>query len=243
MTCERFSEGISLLHKMDPRAKIITAIIFSVAISISAHLIPQLIALCLSIILLLLSGLKIVDVIKRLFIVNIFVAFLWLTIPLGSYDLKASIQFLISITIKCNAILIANISLLSTSTVFSIAHALAHLRIPSKLVQIFFFSWRYLHVISLEYDRMKKALTARAFEPGTNLHTYRTYAYLLANLFIRSYDRGERIQKAMLCRGFAGTFWLLSHFTLRGRDIAIACIIIFGSFLVFLMDHFIVAWN
>ncbi len=89
-------------------------------------------------------------------------------------------------------------------------------------MQIFFFAWRYLHVLEEEHRRMVNALKVRGFEPATNLHTYRTYAYLVGLLFVRGYDRGERVYKAMLCRGFDGTFWLLHHFRLQPRDIALA---------------------
>ena len=128
----------------------------------------------------------------------------------------------LSISLKCNAIILANLALLSTSTIFSLAHALAHFRVPTKMVQLIFFSWRYFHVIDSEFHRMKQAIKVRGFEPGSNLHTYRTYAYLIGTLFIKSLERGERVYKAMLCRGFDGTFWLLSHFRLQRRDICLA---------------------
>ena len=58
----------------------------------------------------------------------------------------------------------------------------------------------------------------RSFKPGTNLHTYRSYAYLAAMLLVRSYDRADRVYQAMICRGFHGTFYSLRTFSWRRRD-------------------------
>ena len=61
-------------------------------------------------------------------------------------------------------------------------------------------------------------MKVRCFTPKTNRHTYRSLAYLAGMLIARSFDRSERIHQAMLCRGFDGRFWILDHFSLKGRD-------------------------
>jgi len=43
-------------------------------------------------------------------------------------------------------------------------------------------------------------------------------AYLVGMLLIKSIDRADRIRKAMLCRGFHGKFYILSHFELQRTD-------------------------
>lgn len=177
------------------------------------------------------------EVSRRLLMVNFFMAMLWLILPWSTPGNSAmqvgpvimtseGLKLALSISLKCNAIILVNLALLSTSTIFSLAHALAHFRVPSKLVQLFFFSWRYFHVIDSEFQRMKHAMKARGFEPAKfSIHTYRTYAYLIGTLFIRSLERGERVYNAMWCRGFEGTFWLLSHFHFHSRDLYIFCLV------------------
>jgi cobalt/nickel transport system permease protein len=59
----------------------------------------------------------------------------------------------------------------------------------------------------------------RGFIPKTNIHTYKSYAYLVGILLVRSYDRAERIHKAMLCRGFTGRYYTLSRFSVRTGDL------------------------
>ncbi|MFP4657714.1 MAG: energy-coupling factor transporter transmembrane component T family protein, partial [Desulfonatronovibrionaceae bacterium] len=42
--------------------------------------------------------------------------------------------------------------------------------------------------------------------PGTNMRTYKTFAHIVGMILIRSFERAERVQQAMLCRGFSGRF-------------------------------------
>ncbi len=229
MTCELMARGDSLLHRADPRVKLICALVISFEIVFLRSLTALFFALVFALLTLVLSRLDNKLILRRLFVVNVFVLFMWLLIPWSTPgDLVFSVGPLsvtkqglttgLLITLKCNAIVIFNMALLSTSTIFALAHALDHLRVPSVLVQLFFFSWRYLHVLEDEYWRIKRAALVRGFKPGTNLLTYRTYANILGTLFVRSYDRGQRVYWAMACRGFNGTFWLLSHFHLKTRD-------------------------
>ncbi len=241
MHLEEFSEGRSILHKLDPRVKIAVFSGFSILCAVSAGITTPSLFLLYSLILLLIAKLRIKSVFSRLFVANFFIAFIWIFVPL-SYSgnpyfyvgpLKISqegLMYVLSITIKCNAIIIATIALLSTSSVFSIAHALDHFKVPKKLITVFFLFYRYITVIHEEYIKIKRAVYARGFIPKTNLHTYKTYAYMVAGILIKSYERAEEIYKAMLCRGFRGYFPLFEHFRMKKTDI------IFGivSFAIFI---------
>ncbi len=241
MHLEEFSEGRSLLHKLDPRVKILVFSAFSILCAISTGIKNPSLFLLYSLILLFIAKLKMKSVFTRLFLANFFIAFIWIFVPL-SYSgnpyfyvgpLKISYEgfiYALSITIKCNAIIIATIALLSTSSVFSLAHALDHFKVPKKLITVFFLFYRYITVIHEEYIKIKRAVYARGFVPKTNLHTYKTYAYMVAGILIKSYERAEEIYKAMLCRGFKGYFPLLEHFRMKKTDI------IFGiaSFAIFI---------
>ncbi len=98
-------------------------------------------------------------------------------------------------------------------------HGLRHLHVPDKLVHTFFFCYRYISVIHEEYTRLRHAMRVRCFRPRTSLHTYRSYAYLVGMLLIKSYERSVRIYQAMLCRGFRGEYPTFHHFHLHGRDL------------------------
>lgn len=235
MHLEEFAEGHSIWHRMDPRIKILGLFSFAVVAALSNRISVQVFALLTAIVVLMSAGLNERKVASRMSVVNGFVLFLWLFLPfttggepiaqLGWLVLtREGIVLSLSITMKANAIAAATIALLGTSTVFDLVHAMIHLRIPSLLVQLFFFCYRYISVIHLEYTRLRTGMKVRCFTPRSNIHTYRSLAYLMGMLFVRSYDRSERIYQAMVLRGFSGTFWTLDHFHMHRRDwIALVC--------------------
>ncbi len=247
MTCEVFSQGESIFHRADPRVKLIAALALSLEIVWLKSLIALFGALILSFLLLIVAKLNKKVLAKRFFIINFFILFMWAILPwttpgtalfsIGPIHISKEGVFLsLLITLKCNSIMAFNITLLSTSTIFSIAHALNHLKVPSTLVQLLFFSWRYLHVLEEEYTKLKRAAILRGFRPKANLFTYKTYGYLLGSLFIRTYDRGQRVYYALICRGFNGTFWLLSHFRLKRDDLILSFLILVLLAIMILLD-------
>lgn len=236
MPCERLANGSSLLHRADPRLKILDAVAFAFIVVSLSGFGSQVLALGAASGLVILARLDPIEVARRFIPVNVFIFLLALILPwsvpgqvlfsLGPLHVTVEgLRKAASIAIKCNSIVLANMALLSTSTVFSLAHALSHLRVPQKLVLLFFFAWRYLHVLDEEFERLLRALAARGFEPRMDLRTYRAYANLLGILFLRGFDRGERVHWAMLCRGFDGRFWLLTHFRSSPVDLALTGIV------------------
>jgi cobalt/nickel transport system permease protein len=230
---EEFAEGRSLLHRLDPRVKIASAAAFSVVVATINSPAPLLAALLFALGLAAVGRLAPRRVALRLAVVNGFVLFLWLTLPftqpgqvlfrLGPLTASAEgVHQALVITLKSNAIILALLALLATSPVMALAHAMNHFWVPAKLVHLCFFTYRYLHVLHAEYVSLRNAMRVRCFSPRTDLHTYRSYAYLVGMLLVRSFKRSQRVYDAMLCRGFRGTFWLLDHFELKGADIAAA---------------------
>jgi cobalt/nickel transport system permease protein len=71
------------------------------------------------------------------------------------------------------------------------------------MVQIASFMLRYVNVISDEMERMRIARQSRGFD-ATGVKHWKVIATSAAALFIRSYERGERVHLAMLSRGFDG---------------------------------------
>lgn len=229
MHFEDFAEGGSLLHRMDPRAKVVSLAIFAAVVAAGNNPRPLAAALLFSAMLAGLANLSPQKLLQRLVVVNAFVLFLWLMLPFTTpgepvfslWFLTATRQGVLlslAITLKTNAIILATIALLGTSPIFSLVHSLVHLRMPDKLVHLFFFCYRYISVLHAEYTRLRSAMKVRCFVPGTSMHTYRSFAYLLGMLFVRSYDRSSRIYNAMLCRGFDGKYRTLHHFHFGAGD-------------------------
>lgn len=243
MHLETFASGHSVIHRLDPRVKIISTVLFSMVIALSDAW-PVLIAgLVVAFILVLKTGLHLSQIFSRVALVNVFILFLWLFLPfsypgrpfLNLGPLTASIEgifYALTITVKSNTIILTIIALLSTSTIFSLVHALRHLYVPEKLVNLFFFTFRYFQVIHQEYLRLRAAMKVRCFKPRTSMHTYRSVAYLIGMLLVRGFDRSERVYQAMVCRGYQGRLWILDHFTLNNRDIIFLTIMTLVSILL-----------
>jgi cobalt/nickel transport system permease protein len=251
---ERFSEGSSPLHRIDPRVKVCIALplVFVVALSnrvvlsntvvLSNRYGAILLGLVGALFLLFYARIALKAVIQSLRVLLLFILLLWIFLPLSMQGdtlfhlgplafTQEGIHRALSISLKSFVIVLYIISLISTSTVFSVVHALHHLKVPRKLVYLAFLSYRYIQVIHEEYLTLKNAMKIRGFRPKTDGHTYRSYAYLAGMLIVRSYDRAERIHEAMLLRGFHGEFYLLHHFSIGKRDILFALfmsIYIFG---------------
>jgi len=221
--------------------KIIVALLFSVIVAVTDKYTSLLSALLFAVVIVAVARLKTKEIISRLLVVNSFIFLLWLMLPftfpgkniytLGPLNIsQEGIKYALLITIKSNSIILAGIAFLSTSSIFNLVHALRHLHFPDKLTQLFFFTYRYIHTIHSEYIRLNNALKIRGFKPQTNLHTYKTYAYLVGIMLVRSYDRSKRVYDAMLCRGFKGKFWTLNHFVFKKSDfiagtVMISCVI------------------
>jgi cobalt/nickel transport system permease protein len=94
--------------------------------------------------------------------------------------------------------------ILSTSTTArEILRGLERLKLPALMVQIASFMLRYVNVVNDEMERMKVARESRGFE-ATGIKHWKVLATAAGALFIRSYERGERVHLAMLSRGYTG---------------------------------------
>lgn len=96
-----------------------------------------------------------------------------------------------------------SIVLAGTTEIPRMLTGLERLRVPPVLTAIAAFMLRYLEVIAEELQRMRTAMTARGYDPRW-LWQARPIAAASGALFVRSYERGERIHQAMLSRGFTG---------------------------------------
>ena len=95
---------------------------------------------------------------------------------------------------------LAALLLAATTEPRDILRGLERLRVPAPIVQIMSFMVRYLDVVTADMARMRIALTARGFEARNPRH-WPVLARSAGALFIRSYERGERVHLAMLSRG------------------------------------------
>ena len=98
---------------------------------------------------------------------------------------------------------LAGLLLAATTEPQDLLAGLERLRLPDQLVQIMAFMVRYLDVVTAEFQRMRIARESRGFSARDPRH-WPILARSVGALFIRSYERGERVHLAMLARGYDG---------------------------------------
>ncbi|QCW49936.1 cobalt ECF transporter T component CbiQ [Nocardioides dongxiaopingii] len=98
---------------------------------------------------------------------------------------------------------LASLTLAATTEPQDLLAGLARLRMPVLLVQIMGFMVRYLEVVTDELRRMRIARESRGFTARNPRH-WPVLARSFGALFIRSFERGERVHLAMLSRGYTG---------------------------------------
>jgi len=98
---------------------------------------------------------------------------------------------------------LASVVLAATTPPHALLEGLARLRMPAQLVSIMGFMARYLVVVTDELRRMKVARESRGFD-ARDPRQWPVLARTLGVLFVRSYERGERVHLAVLSRGGDG---------------------------------------
>ncbi|MDL2259550.1 cobalt ECF transporter T component CbiQ [Deltaproteobacteria bacterium OttesenSCG-928-K17] len=229
----------SPLSGVDPRLKIVSAVAWSVLLAGLGAIASALTALAGSLMLIILAKCPWRNLAGRLMTVNFFVLFMWFMLPfsfsspglvvasLGPLEItREGLELAALLTIKANAIVIAVIALLATSPLYILAAAGRGLYFPEKLINIFLLTVRYFHVMLSEYKRLRNAMRARGFKSGLNRNTINGLANLAGSLLVRSFDRAERVHKAMLCRGYTGRIWVNTDFSLKKKDAAFGLMIL-----------------
>ena len=99
---------------------------------------------------------------------------------------------------------LASLTLAATTEPADVLAGLQRLRMPSLIVEIMGFMIRYLDVVTADLGRMITAMRSRGVDPRSPRH-WPALARTLGALFVRSYERGERVHLAMLSRGYDGS--------------------------------------
>ena len=250
---------VSPIHSLDSRAKFILTIAFILTASLTPFAAWPVYILLFAVILSveILSSLGIGFVLKRATLALPFVLAALpviftipgqtlFTIPLGSWVLTASVEGLerfISIALKSWLSVQAAI-ILSASTPFpELLQAMRAVGIPRLLVGMFGLMWRYLFVLVDEALRMMRARSARSGEVDKNggkvggslAWRARVTGGMAGSLFLRGFERSERIYTAMLSRGYDGEVRVmhLPPFSSRSWFVLICGLAFLGFLLLF----------
>ncbi|HJX13363.1 MAG TPA: cobalt ECF transporter T component CbiQ [Dehalococcoidales bacterium] len=218
---DKYSERDSLVHRLDPRTKLVAVFLFILAVALTSPTMWPGFAVYFVIIaaLVLLSHVPVRYVLKRSLVIIPFVVLIAVFIPFfkegevaGSYNIwlwqvsvtHSGLQVFWNVLAKAWLSILALVTLTATTKITDLLRGLEQLRLPRVMVMILSFMYRYIFVLTDEVMRMKQARDSRNFGSGRRLWQIKTVGSMTGTLFIRSYERGERVYAAMLARGYDG---------------------------------------
>jgi cobalt/nickel transport system permease protein len=160
----------------------------------------------------------------------------WHLGPLVLIPTDAGLLRFASILVRSWLSVQAAILLVATTRFPDMVHAFEHLRVPAILTVIISFLYRYLFVLTDEVMRLLRAREARsAASPGQRSGRSvgwraKVAGNMAGQLFLRSYERSDRVYNAMLARGYAGQLRTLHPHEMKSSDWLFAAL-----FLVFIL--------
>jgi cobalt/nickel transport system permease protein len=243
---DRYQKGESLIHRLDPRVKVVVTVLFilsNVLLPDGAWL-AFVLAWGLVLLTSALAGLGLGYAIKRSFVALPFALaaitvmfnmpgqplFAWQLGPWHLVATDAGVIRFASIVIRTWLSVQMAILLTATTRFPDLLHALHHLRVPALLVAIISFMYRYLFVITDEAMRLMRAREARSARPAKyplratggqrSRITWRARVTgnMVGQLFLRSYERSDRVYSAMLARGYSGQFLTINPHVMCASD-------------------------
>jgi len=223
-------DPVSPIHRLDPRAKTLgLAGVTLVAVSTPLRAWPAYVACALALVAVAAVGRvgprvlwsRARVVLPLVLFVAVFVPFArgGARVSLGPVSVsEAGLATFAAVGVKASIGTLSAVLLGATTGFPDVLHGLERMRAPRLLVLIAGFMYRYLFVIVDEARRMRTALAARAYRPRHALHAAALGRVVIA-MFLRTYDRGERVYVAMLARGYGGEMPRLDALALRRADV------------------------
>jgi len=238
---DEYSGLNSFVHRLDPRTKLLCSLAFILAVVLTPAGAWKVFAvyLLITLVLILLSRLPLGYVFRRSLIIFPFVIMIAIFIPffkqgqeVVSYNIGAwhiaityeGLSLLLNVIVRSWLCILCLIVLSSSTRFEELLHGMHRLKVPQVFVQITSFMYRYMFVLADQAMRMQMARDSRNF--GANRRNiFKTMGNMIGMLFIRSYERAERIYAAMLSRGYNGDIIVVNQLEFRIPDACFALIL------------------
>jgi cobalt/nickel transport system permease protein len=212
---ERYTFLVSPIHDMDPRFKLVASFLFVFGVVVGPALRPLEFALLFALLLAVtvISRVPVRWLLTRSAIVLPIALSIAAFAPLGRAT-EFSVAGIVEAYAENYTMIwaIASKSWISAYTMLLLSattpmpllfKGLASLRMPTIFITLLTFLYRFTDVFGNQLRTMRHAVASRAPQLH-GLGLIRLYGNLAGNLFIRAYERGERIHDAMLSRGYTG---------------------------------------
>jgi cobalt/nickel transport system permease protein len=242
--------GNSIIHLADPRLKIIMMVFYImvvVAIPSNAHK-YYIHLLLIGILIALISGVPLLHYFTKLIKIYSMVLLVFIFIPffpsgpenyylLGKLKIYPSgLNKFIQINIKTILIIFISIILTTTTDFMRLLKGLEKLKVPQVTLTILSFMYRFIFLIIDEIERMMMAFRSRYIKLSY-LNKIRIFTKQIGVLFLRTYQRGERIYQAMESRGFYGKIYIMDDLFWQKKDNYLLIVFILLLFLpIFLLS-------
>lgn len=203
--------GHSVLHRARPEHKIVALLVFVLAVVATPPSWPAVFVAAGVVLLVLVavSGVPPAYLATRMVVEVPFLVFA-LVLPfvaagprtevLGVTVSEPGLTAAVALVVKGSLGVLASLLVAATTEPQHLLRGLETLRLPRPLLQILGFMVRYLDVVTDDLRRMRTALLSRGFQARNPRH-WPVLARSAGALFIRSYERGERVHLAMISRG------------------------------------------
>jgi cobalt/nickel transport system permease protein len=222
------AENSSPIHRLDPRAKVLTTLLFIVyVVSFDKYEIARLLPFFLYPAFLIgMANVPFGYLLRKLIIVSPFVLFIGIFNPIldreiifqfGSLNISGGWLSLLSILLRFTLTVGAALLLIATTGFPAICVALVKLGVPRVFAVQLLMLYRYVFVLIEESIRMIRAYTLRSF--SKKMMPFQVFKQLLGNLLLRTLDRAQRIHMAMLSRAFTGEIHIVKQFSFGMREI------------------------
>jgi len=234
---DRFAHLDSAIQRWDPRVKIASLGVFVFCVAVLKTLPVAVLALLAAMVFLRITGLPLDFIVGGLKWVLLFLIPFFGIMPF-SYPGPPAFEVLglgfawegarlaCLIVIKAVAIVMTAYAIFGSARFDVSMIALQRLKCPTIIVQMLLFTYRYIFVLIEEMRRMTTAMRVRGFVMGTNLYTLKVVGHFVGSLLVRSFERTERVYKAMLSKGYEGQFHTLVEFRTKNTDFAKAALVL-----------------
>jgi cobalt/nickel transport system permease protein len=228
---DTLASGDSPLHRLDPRAKLITTLAFIVTVvSFDKYALSALIPFFIfPIVQISVGGLPPGYLLRKILLVSPFAVLIGIFNPLmdreilfqiGSINVSGGWLSFFSILTRFLLTVTAALILIATTGFNAVCMALARLGVPRPFVVQLMFLYRYLFVLTDEAARMVRAISLRSF--NSSGMGFKTFVSMMGHLLLRTMDRAQRIHMAMLCRGFDGHIRIIRSMEIGCKEIVFA---------------------
>jgi cobalt/nickel transport system permease protein len=240
--------GSSLIHRIDPRAKLLimliyfaTVIILPMKLKISyifIGILPAFLAL--------LSQVNFWHYLTKLLKMYPMIFFLFVFIPFFptgqdvSYRLgiikiySKGLEKFLYMNVKTVIIMLMTVVLTSTTDFSMLLKGMEKLKMPRLTIAVLSFMYRFIFLFIDEIERMSFAFQSRYIHLPCRTR-FRIHIKQFGTFFIKTYERGERIYQSMESRGFRGEIYTINdlHWTLQDSFLV-------ATFILFLVFAFVI---